>query len=67
MPKDKPYSLAISYRAGFSASTVSDAELELINSVLPELLVAIMADTDKEGGECHGSCAIREGIDRKAG
>jgi hypothetical protein len=67
VPKDKPYSLALSYRAGFSKSTVSDGELELINSVLPGLLIAIMAGTEREGGECHGSCAIREGIDRKAG
>ncbi len=66
MPKHKPYLLAISYRAGFSKSTVSDGELELINSVLPELLVTIMAGTDKEGGERHGSCALRTGIDDQA-
>ena len=66
MPKHKPYLLAISYRAGFSKSTVSDGELELINSVLPELLVTIMAGTDKEGGEHHGSRALRSGINGEA-
>jgi hypothetical protein len=66
VPKDKPYSLAISYRAGFNESAVSDMELELINSVLPELLVAIVAGTDKEGGERHGSRALRSGLDDQA-
>ncbi len=66
MPKNKPYSLDISYRVGFNASTVSDAELELINSVLPGLLIAIMAGTDKEGGEHHGSRALRSGINGEA-
>jgi hypothetical protein len=67
VPKHKPYSLDVSYRAGFSESTVSDGELALIDSVLPELLVALLAGTDKEGGERHESRAIREGIDRKTG
>ena len=67
MPKHKPYSLDVSYRAGFNESAVSDAELALINSVLPELLITLLAGTDTEGKERHDSCAIREGIDRKTG
>jgi hypothetical protein len=67
VPKHKPYSLAISYRADFNVSTVSDTELELIDSVLPELLVALLAGTDTEGKERHDSRALRSGIDRKTG
>ncbi len=65
MPEDKPYSLDISYRAGFNES-ISDGELELVNSVLPELLVTLMAESDKEGKERHGSRALRSGIDHEA-
>jgi hypothetical protein len=66
VPEGKPYSLDISYRTGFNESAVSDGEMELINLVLPGLLVATVAGTDKEGGERHGSRALRSGIDEQA-
>jgi hypothetical protein len=67
VPVERPCKFKIDYRSGIDAAKVSDAELALICSVLPELMVELAAKAGEEGKEWYGSRAVRKGIDHKAG
>jgi hypothetical protein len=66
VPIERPYKLKIDYRSGFAAAKVSEGELALICSVLPDLMVELAAQVNEEGRDRHGSCTVRKGIDDKA-
>ena len=67
MPITDSDKLAIRYREGFDESKVSEAELVLIDSVLPELLAELRIGGDTVERKGHGRRAVRSGIDDKAG
>ena len=67
MPIAESRKLAIQYREGFDELKASDAELALICSVLPELLVEAVAGAEQMEGEGYGRCTVRSGLDDKAG
>lgn len=66
MPKDNAYGVDLDYLAGFDDKAVSAREMALICSILPQLMVELVAVTDQDGKERHGSRTLRTGIDNPA-